>query len=252
MNEKFNVIGCEIAALSMEQMIDSVLMQLQRGDGGYVCFTNVHASVMARENIEFKRIVNQSFLSVADGKPVYWVGKLKGYKAIEQIPGPDFFPRLLQAKKTPPLRHYFYGGKQEVLDKLIEKVRGNYPNAEIVGAESPPFRDLSTEEIKLGINRIKESNADIVWVGLGAPKQEQWMSRHWQELKPAVLFGVGAAFDFHAETVKRAPKWARYLGLEWLHRLLQEPGRLWKTYFYTNTMFLLYVIKDVLFFNKKQ
>lgn len=247
MINKFSVLGCEIAAFTMNEMLDAAINQSKRDSGGYVCFTNVHAAVMAREDTAFRDIINGSFLSVPDGKPVYWVGKIKGNKDIEQTPGPDFFPKLLSVASTPPLKHYFYGGSQQVLDTLIEKVKLNYPYAEIVGSESPPFRELSDEEIISSLNRIREAKPDFIWVGLGAPKQEIWMAQYWQELKPAVLLGVGAAFDFHAGTVQRAPRWAQRLGLEWLHRLLQEPGRLWKRYFYTNSMFMFYLLKDTLF-----
>ncbi len=247
MIKKFSVLGCKIAAFTMDEMLDTIIAQSKHGSGGYVCFTNVHAAVMAREDADFKNIVNNSFLSVPDGKPIYWVGKIKGNKNIEQTPGPDFFHRLLSVDSSLPLKHYFYGGSQEVLDILIEKVKLNYINAEVVGAESPPFRPLSEEEIEFSLSRIRETKPDFIWVGLGAPKQEIWMARHWQELQPAVLLGVGAAFDFHAGTVQRAPPLAQKLGLEWLHRLSQEPGRLWKRYFYTNSMFLFYLFKETLF-----
>ena len=247
MHDRYNVIGCRINKLTMADALDNAIKRTRSGNGGYVCFTNVHACVMARENKDFLDITNDSFMSLPDGKPVYWVGKLKDCDNLEQIPGPDFFPQLLSQTSSPPLRHYFYGGSQEVLDKLIEKININYPDAEIVGSESPPFRELSGEEIESSLSRIRETQADFIWVGLGAPKQEIWMSKHWQALKPAVLFGVGAAFDFHAGTVQRAPRLAQKLGLEWLHRLSQEPGRLWKRYFYTNSMFLFYLLKDTLF-----
>ncbi|MCW8856268.1 MAG: WecB/TagA/CpsF family glycosyltransferase [Kangiella sp.] len=229
----------------MTDAINTVITQLKNMSGGYVCFTNVHATVMARENKDFLAITNESFMSLPDGKPVYWVGKLKGYNGLEQIPGPDFLPKLLATKTVPPLRHYFYGGTQEVIDNLVKKVKINYPAAEIVGAESPPFRKLSKDEVKESLQCMRDAKPDFIWVGLGAPKQEIWMAKHWQELKPAILFGVGAAFDFHAGTIQRAPRWAQKLGLEWLHRLSQEPGRLWKRYFYTNSMFVLYLLRDL-------
>ncbi len=247
MHHRYGVIGCKINKLTMADALDNAIKRTRSGSGGYVCFTNVHACVMANKNNNFMSITNNSFLSLPDGKPVYWVGKLKGNNNIEQIPGPDFFPKLLATNASPPLKHYFYGGTQEVLNKLVRNVKTNYPNAQIVGTESPPFRKLSNEEIETSLNRIREAKPDFVWVGLGAPKQEIWMAKHWQALKPAVLFGVGAAFDFHAGTVQRAPRWAQRLGLEWLHRLLQEPGRLWKRYFYTNSMFVFYLLKDTLF-----
>lgn len=244
MLERFNVIGCAIIKTTMDGAINSVCQRVESKMGGYVCFTNVHASVMAGNDASFMSIVNNSFMSLPDGKPVYWVGRLLGNKGIEQIPGPDFFEKLLAHRGTPELKHYFYGGKPEILEMLVEKLKARYSSINIVGMESPPFRQVSDEEMEMAIERINSTRPDIVWIGLGAPKQENWMSDHWQQLKPAVLLGVGAAFDFHADAVKRAPLWMQKIGLEWFHRLMQEPGRLWKRYLYTNTVFLWRVIKQ--------
>lgn len=251
MSNRFDVIGNKITHQTMQGAVDAVKQRVHSGDGGYVCFTNVHVSVMAREDNDIRNIINNSYMSLPDGKPLYWVGKLKGLSGLEQVPGPDFFPRLLKTKVEPPLRHYFFGGSQKTLDDLILTVKKQYPDVLIAGSESPPFRELSQEEVQASLQRIKDSKANIVWVGLGAPKQEKWMAEHWEALKPAVLFGVGAAFDFHAGNIKRAPEWVQKLGLEWFHRLLSEPGRLWKRYFYTNTMFLFYLLKDRLGFTGK-
>ncbi len=251
MIERYNVIGNQISRQTMSGALDAVVQRIQAGDGGYVCFTNVHVSVMARENTNIQNIINHSFMTLPDGKPVYWVGKLKGLDSLEQVPGPDFFPQLLKTQTEPSLRHYFFGGSQQTLDELVSTVKKNYPGAVIAGSESPPFRELSHAEIEASLQRIKDSKANVVWVGLGAPKQEKWMADHWKTLKPAVLFGVGAAFDFHAGNIQRAPLWAQRLGLEWLHRLLSEPRRLWKRYFYTNTMFLFYLLKEQLGFERK-
>lgn len=249
MHDRYSVIGCKINRLTMAGALDSAIERACNEDGGYICFANVHACVTARERGTFMKLINNSFMSLPDGKPVYWVGKFKGCINLEQIPGPDFFLALLKINKSPSLRHYFYGGSQEVLDKLFENIKTNNPKAQIVGTESPPFRKLSDAEIECSLNRIRAAKPNFVWVGLGAPKQEIWMEKHWEELKPAVLLGVGAAFDFHAGAVQRAPRWVQHLGLEWLHRLLQEPGRLWKRYFYTNSMFLFYLAKDIVFKN---
>jgi len=245
MSNRYNVIGNKISQLTMSRALESVIKRVKTGEGGYVCFTNVHVSVMARENPDIQTIINQSFLTLPDGKPVYWVGKMQGLDELEHIPGPDFFPELISIKADPPLKHYFFGGKQETLDTLIDNIKLKFPHVEVVGAESPPFRELTCDELESSLARIRDSEADVVWVGLGAPKQEKWMSENWETLKPAVLFGVGAAFDFHAGNIKRAPEWFQRFGLEWLHRLLSEPRRLWKRYFYTNTMFLFYLIKDL-------
>lgn len=245
MAARFDVIGCKITQATFNGAIENTLARLEGGEGGYVCFTNVHVSVMAHDTPALLQVLNQSFMTLPDGKPVYWVGKLYGIADIQQIPGPDFLPAMLAARREPPLRHYFYGGRQDVVDQLVQRLKEEYPQASVVGWESPPFRELSREEDRNAVQRIRDSGADIVWVGLGAPKQEYWMASHAEQLKPAILMGVGAAFDFHAGNMKRAPDWMRSVGLEWLHRLAQEPGRLWKRYLVTNTLFLVYVFKGL-------
>jgi len=242
---RFNAIGCNITASTMDATLRAVVDRAKKGVGGYICFTNVHAAVMANKSNELMSVVNNSFMSLPDGKPVYWVGKAQGATELEQIPGPDFFSRLLSYPSDTPLRHYFFGGKPEVLSVLLDEVKRKYPLAEIVGAESPPFRVLTESEIQESLDRIRAAAPHFVWVGLGAPKQELWMSQHWESLRPPVLLGVGAAFDFHSNMVARAPRWVQKIGFEWLHRLLQEPGRLWKRYLYTNSLFFWYVLKQI-------
>jgi len=244
MPDRFNVIGCQINRTTMDGALDLVVEGARNGRGGYICFTNVHASVVANQDTSFMQLVNHSFMSLPDGKPIYWVGRLQGLDGLQQVPGPDFFFRMLSRKEVPPLRHYVFGGKQEVLDALLEIAPKKWPDAHIVGVESPPFRPLTDEEIVQSLQRIRDARPDFVWVSLGAPKQEQWMARHWEALRPAVLLGVGAAFDFHAEAVRRAPVWMRKCGFEWLHRFSQEPKRLWKRYLYTNSMFVFLLMKQ--------
>jgi N-acetylglucosaminyldiphosphoundecaprenol N-acetyl-beta-D-mannosaminyltransferase len=217
-----------------------------RGGGGYVCFANTHVVVMGREDPGFRKIINESFMTLPDGKPVYLSGKIRGISKLEHIPGPDFFQQLIASGKLPRLRHYFYGGRPDVLEGLIKNLRYRFPRVEIVGYESPPFRAMTQDEESAAIERIRSVRPDLIWVGLGAPKQEMWMATHWGTLRPAVLLGVGAAFDFHAGRVKRAPVWLQRAGLEWLYRLSREPKRLWKRYAYTNTMFFFYSVVDIL------
>ena len=245
MNDRFDVIRCKISKTNMQGAVNKILVRVQSGEGGYVCFTNVHTCVTAYSNPEYRAVLNQSFMTLPDGKPVYWVGRAKGVAGIQQIPGPDFLPCLMSHNGKPPLRHYFYGGRPDVLEKLVENMKTRYPQAIIAGWESPPFRELSPQEDSQAVSRIKESMANIVWVGLGSPKQDYWMASHREQLKPAILLGVGAAFDFHAGNVKRAPMWMRSVGLEWLHRLAQEPRRLWRRYLVTNSLFVIYVLKEL-------
>ena len=229
----------------MAGAIEKVIAQ-SHYTGGYVCFANTHVVVMAREDPRIREVINRSFMTLPDGKPVYLAGRLRGITSIEHIPGPDFFLEVLAFRREPRLRHYFYGGKPEILESLMENLKSRFPQAEIVGGESPPFRELTQEEITAVTERIRLLRPDIIWVGLGAPKQEFWMASHWEAFRPAVLLGVGAAFDFYSGAIKRAPVWMQKAGLEWLHRLLSEPGRLWKRYIYTNSMFLFYSLADIL------
>lgn len=246
MIERFDVIGCKISKTTTQGAVQEILSQVRSKQGGYVCFANVHAGVTAYNNPGYLSVLNHSFLTLPDGRPIYWIGRLNGVQGIEQIPGPDFLPKLMAQKSNPPLRHYFYGGQPEALEKMIVNLKKKFPDAVLAGWESPPFRELSIDEDSQAIRRIKESKADIVWVGLGAPKQEYWMAFHQDQLKPIVLLGVGAAFDFHAGSIERAPIWMRKIGLEWLHRLVQEPNRLWRRYLVTNTLFLIYALKSLI------
>jgi len=245
MSDRYNVIGNQISRETMASALQRVIAQCH-GGGGYVCFANTHVVVMGREHPDFRKVINGSFLTLPDGKPVYLSGKIRGISDLEHIPGPNFFQQLIASGTLPGLRHYFYGGRPDVLDTLVKHLGNCYPKADIVGYESPPFRPMTQNEKYAVIERIRSVQPDLIWVGLGAPKQEMWMAEHWETLRPAVLLGVGAAFDFHAGEVKRAPDWMQTAGLEWLYRLSREPKRLWKRYAYTNTMFFVYSLIDIL------
>lgn len=240
MVDRYDVIGCQITVATRQSARDRLVARVREGGGGYVCFVNSHVAVTAHEDAAVRTAVNASFMSLPDGRPIYVMGKLRGVEALESIPGPDFFEALLAFRAEPPLRHYFLGGREEVLDVLVRNIRGQYPAAAIAGAYSPPFRPMDDAEWAQVIDAIRAARPDVIWVGLGAPKQELFMHQRWDALRPAVLLGVGAAFDFLAGSVHRAPAWMRSLGLEWLYRLACEPRRLWKRYFYTNTMFMVY------------
>jgi len=243
--DRFDILGCKISVATPKTALEAICDRIKSGDGGYVCFSNVHTVITSKENDALLKSTNNSFLSMPDGKPLSIYANLKGYKNVQQVAGPDFMPYFF--KQAEGVKHYFYGSTPETLEKLTENFLMFYPGAIISGAYSPPFRDLTPAEIEKIIADIKSSGADIVWIGLGAPKQECWMAEHWQQLQPAILMGVGAAFDFHAGIKPRAPMWMKKYSLEWLHRLSSEPGRLWKRYLITNTKFLFYLLLDVVF-----
>lgn len=243
--DRFDILGCKISVATPKTALEAICRRIKSGDGGYVCFSNVHTVITSKENDALLKSTNNSFLSMPDGKPLSIYANLKGYKNVQQVAGPDFMPYFFKQAKG--VKHYFYGSTPGTLEKLTENFSILYPGAVISGAYSPPFRDLTPAEVEKTIADIKSSGADIVWVGLGAPKQECWMAEHWQQLQPAILMGVGAAFDFHAGVKPRAPMWMKKYSLEWLHRLSSEPGRLWKRYLITNTKFLFYLLADVVF-----
>lgn len=239
-----DVIGSQISCCDSEQVLAIVERQLGQGAGGYVCFANVHSTVTGRRDERFRRVINESLLSVADGKPVFWAGRARGASGLGHVPGPDFM--LLAMTRFPERRHYLYGSTPVVVAALIERLRQLIPGINICGSHSPPFRASSQAEQLEDYERMRTAGAEFVWVGLGAPKQEFWMAEAAAHVAPAILFGVGAAFDFHAGTLRRAPPWLRHLGLEWLFRLAREPRRLWRRYLVTNTLFVWYLLRDPL------
>jgi exopolysaccharide biosynthesis WecB/TagA/CpsF family protein len=226
----------------MRLAIEAVRARVGTGEGGYVCFSNVHSVVMAKRDPRLRDITNTSFLSMPDGKPLAILGRVKGVTGIERVAGPDFLPRFIH--EYPGLRHFFYGSTQQTLDRLLANLQRDHAGIIIAGSHSPPYRELTDAEVNETINLINGAKPDVVWVGLGAPKQEYWMAAHWQKLRPAVVLGVGAAFDFHAGSLVRAPGWMQRYGLEWFYRLTREPSRLWKRYLIGNSLFLWYLLRQ--------
>ena len=235
LGSRINLCGHDAALYIVEQAIE-------RGHGGYVCFTNAHTVMEGRRDENFRAITNGSLLSLADGRPVYWVTRWRTRGRAGHAPGPDFFGHAL--RQRPQRRHFFYGSTPGNLALLRERIRIDFPDAVVCGMFSPPFRPLTDDDRREHARMIREAGAEYVWVGLGAPKQERWMAQMAAELRPAVLLGVGAAFDFQSGRVRRAPPAMRRLGLEWLHRLGQEPRRLWRRYLVTNSLFLWHLATD--------
>lgn len=242
-DNRIQILDCLISRTDMPGAVRTVVERVSQRTGGYVCFSNVHTVVTSCKDSRLRDITNQSFMSMPDGKPLSIVAKMRGAKDISQVAGPDFMLEMMDKYRT--LRHYFYGSTEETLALLSENLNARFPGVNIVGTFSPPFRPLDAQEADRITAEINQSKPDIVWVGLGAPKQEYWMAQHWGSLRPAVLLGVGAAFDFHAGQLARAPQWVRRFGLEWLHRLLSEPRRLWRRYLVTNSLFTIYLVAGV-------
>lgn len=242
MNKIFTcpILNTNIAVTDMNRTVKYLKDNLEELRGRYICVSNVHTTVMSFKDMDYRAVQNGAALALPDGKPLSLVSRRRGFKDAKRVPGPDL---MLEMFKQPEYRHYFYGSSEETLTKLREELLKKYPDINIVGMYSPPFRPLSEEEDKEDIKRINAANPDFIWVGLGAPKQEKWMAVH-ENMVTGVMLGVGAGFDFHAGTVKRAPKWVQELCLEWFYRLLKDPKRLFKRYLSTNASFIWNTIRE--------
>ena len=232
------ILGVNIAAVNMNSLLKFITSNLNKIKGEYICVSNVHTTVMAYDNKDYLNVQNSSLLSIPDGGPLSSVGRKRGFSEMQRTTGPDFLDEILKISVEKKYRHYFYGSTEDTLKKMQSKIKEKYGDIYIVGMCSPPFRNLTDEEDAQIIKDINNVNPDFVWVGLGAPKQENWMYEHKNRIN-ALMVGVGAAFDYMAGNISRAPKWLQKLNLEWLYRLMQDPIRLFSRYLYTNTKFLI-------------
>lgn len=231
------IMGVRIAVTDMETTVRRIEEHLDDWRGEYICVANVHTTVTAHDDPSYRAVQNGAVMALPDGGPLSQYSRRKGFAQAARVTGPDLMKEMLRESAQKHYRHYFYGSTQETLDILREKITRNYPGAVIAGMVSPPFRPLTEEEDAAAVAAINEARPDFVWVGLGAPKQERWMATH-QGRVHALMLGVGAAFDYEAGNIRRAPRWMQRCNLEWLYRLLQDPKRLFKRYFVTNTKFL--------------
>ncbi len=210
--------------------------------GGFISLVGAHPAVEARLNEKYAKLISKARLILPDGMSVVWAARVFGYKIKGRVYGPDLMVRLLAISENKGYSNFFYGGTEETLIKLVKNMKNRFPRLNVAGVLSPPFRKLSKDEETVILKQIKESKPDILWVGLGAPKQDMWMGSHEEGLPGITQIGVGAAFDFHAGQVRQAPYWIQRCGLEWLFRITQEPGRLWLRYAKCVPLFIYFVL----------
>jgi len=232
---RYNVLGVGVSALTFDQACLLLVGAKGARDPGYVCLCTVHGVDEAARDPAYRSILNHSWLTTPDGMPIVWMGPA----SVERVYGPDLLLAVCDRGRAAGLRHFFYGGKPGVAAELAARLSGRYPGLEVAGSRSPPFRDLTSGELDALRTEVAAARADIVWVGLGTPKQERFMAGPGLTLAAGLLVGVGAAFDFHSGRVPQAPPWMRRSGLEWLFRLFTEPRRLAGRYLVSNTTFIL-------------
>jgi len=245
--EPISLLGLEISSIpSYDSCFQYLLNSLKLRNTFYITVNNVHTVIEGVRNNDYKRIINNSFLALPDGKPLSIVAKLKGEKNISRIFGPTFFEKVLGWGQKDGIKHYFFGSSNETLEKMENSIKNRFPSAIISGRFSPPYSVFTSDENELFIKQMNETGADIFWIGLGAPKQELWMYENYKKLNHGVMIGIGAGFSYLAGETKHAPKWMKDFALEWLYRLIQDPKRLWKRYLVTNSLFLVYCVLDLL------
>ena len=235
---KANILGVGVSPLTMRQTVDAVDRWIARREPHYVCVTSVHGVMESQRDPGLRRIHNAAGLVTPDGMPLVWVSRLKGFRHVERVYGPDLLLTLCRHSTRTGYRHFFYGGGPGVPERLAANLGRRFPGLRVAGAYAPPFRGLTVEEDARIVRIVNDADPDIVWVGLSTPKQERWMAAHLGRVRAPVMIGVGAAFDFHAGLKKQAPRWMRRSGLEWSFRLLSEPRRLWSRYLIGGPLFL--------------
>lgn len=240
-----NILGVNIAVTNMEYTVKYIQDNLEELKGNYICVSNVHTTVMAYEDEEYREIQNGGALALPDGGPLSVVSRKRGFLNATRVTGPDLMGEIFKISEDKGYTHYFYGSSEETLEILKDKLEEKFPRLKVVGLYSPPFKNEVSIESQDIINKVNSEKADFIWVGLGAPKQERWMSLHKNKIN-SVMIGVGAGFDYFAEKIDRAPKWMQRNNLEWVYRLKQDPKRLFKRYFITNTKFLITICKELI------
>ena len=239
---RVNILGVGISAINLQQAVGEIERWIASRDAQYVNVCTVHTVMECQKDAHLRWVVNNSGLSTPDGMPLVWLSLLHGYRDVGRVYGPDLMLALCDRSQTTGARHFFYGGAPGVADLLVRKLQARFPSLVVAGTCSPPFRPADTEEDRDVLAAIDAAAADIVWVGLGTPKQDYWVARHRALLRAPVLIAVGAAFDFHAGLLRQAPRWMQRSGFEWLFRLLQEPRRLAYRYLVYNPLFIFKVI----------
>jgi N-acetylglucosaminyldiphosphoundecaprenol N-acetyl-beta-D-mannosaminyltransferase len=242
--DSVEILGVPVSAIDMDDALSTIRAWISEREHQYVCVNTVNSVLAALDDPQLTEVYENAGLVTPDGMPLVWISRTRGHSRVRRVYGPDLMLACCDQLRAPGVRHYLYGGADGVPELLAERLVARFPGLKVVGAYSPPFRDLTEEERSRDIERINEASPDIVWVGLGAPKQDHWMSVNRSQIEAPVLIGVGAAFDFHAGVKRQAPVWMRRSGLEWLFRLMSEPGRLAGRYLVGNSRFLGLILAE--------
>ena len=236
-----SILGILVDPLDMESAVARVKEEVQSGRNGYICLIGVHGIMEAHWDPDLAQIYAHATMMVPDGTPTVWVGRWQGFHNMQRVAGPDLMLEVFSRKDFANCTHFLYGGKESVAEELRDCLQQRFPWVRIVGTHTPPFRDLTLEEEESLATRIRALKPDMIWVGISTPKQERFMMRFLPLLDSTLMFGVGAAFDYHTGRINDAPQWVKRAGLQWLHRLMQDPRRLFWRYCRSNSAFLWHI-----------
>lgn len=244
--QEVSVFGVKLSATTIPEASALVERSIRERQKVYICVADANALLAARKDATLNEIYRNAALSLPDGMPIVWLSKLLGKSGVERVRGTDFMRAITAMSCGLGLRHFYLGGAPGIAATLSEKLTAAHPGLEVAGALCPPFRELSADENLEMIETINSARPDVLWIGLGAPKQERWMAANFDRIDAPVMIGVGAAFDFLAGTKPEAPKWLQRSGLEWLFRLACEPRRLWRRYAVVVPTFLCLGARELL------
>ena len=246
---RIDIVGTRISVVTMPIVLTAIESWLSERNGRCILCRDVHGVIRARTDRALHAVNESADLVTPDGMPLVWTAKLFGNPHISRVCGPDLMLAVIERGLTLGWKHYFYGSSPQVLEALLRELASMFPGMKVVGSFSPSYRAQTEEEENAACDRIRTSGADCVWVGLGSPKQDYWVARNAKRCGGAVLFAVGAAFDFHAGTVCRAPVWMQKRGVEWVYRIFKEPRRLWRRYLVTVPQFIVLAFAQTVKFN---
>jgi len=247
-----SILGVKVHATAMDRAVARVEAAIASGEKGYVCVTGVQGVMEAQVDTNLKRIINGALLNIPDGRPTVWVGWLRGFLKMRHVTGPTMMLRLCDISAQKGYTHFFYGGNDGVAQQLKDTLTERFPGMKVVGTYTPPFRALTAGEEADLIRGVAETKPDFFWVGLSTPKQERFMDQYKDKLDAKLMFGVGAAFDMHTGRIKDAPYWMKLTGVQWIHRIYQDPKRLWKRYLVNNPKFVWQITLELLGIRKQQ
>ncbi len=233
-----DVLGVDVSAVNLEQAILLACEWIENGSAGYACMTGVHGVMEAQRDESLREILNGAMLNAPDGMPLTWVGHIQGFDKMNYVTGPQFMARMCGIAAERDYGIFLYGGQVGTAEILSARLQAKFPGLRVTGTWTPPFRALSASEEEEMISAVHQARPQIMWVGLSTPRQERFMARYAKRLQVPLLVGVGAAFDYHSGRLLDCPPWVKRAGLQWLHRLVQEPRRLAPRYLRNNPAFI--------------